>query len=84
MGQDLLCKPLIEGHEHPLKILRAPIEIHSSTEKFHADRDRFSKLVRLLVMEPRTWGSEPVYAQGKSSAGFLSAAVEATRTHLRS
>jgi hypothetical protein len=52
MGQDLLGKPLIEGHKHRPKILRAPSEIHSTMEKFLADRDRFSKLVRLLVMEP--------------------------------
>ena len=41
MRQDLLGKPLIEGREHHLKILRAPIEIHSATEIFRADRDRF-------------------------------------------
>jgi hypothetical protein len=52
VGQDLLGKPLIEGHKHRPKILRAPFEIHSTTEKFLSDRDRFSKFVRLLIMEP--------------------------------
>ena len=80
MGQDLLGKPLIEGHKHRPKILRAPSEIHSTMEKFLADRDRFSKLVRLLVIEPLERAPNLIYAQGKSSAGFLSAVVEA-RSH---
>jgi hypothetical protein len=34
MGQDLLCKPLIEECGHCPKILGAPIEIYSTTKKF--------------------------------------------------
>ena len=41
MRQDFLCKPLIEGREHRFMILRAPVEIHSTTQKFRTDRDRF-------------------------------------------
>jgi hypothetical protein len=77
VGQDLLCKPLIEGHKHRPKILRAPFEIHSTTEKFLADSDRFSKFIRLLIMEPPKKAPNLIYAQGKSSAGFIPAAVDA-------
>ena len=84
MGQDLLCKPLIEGREHPTKIQRAPIEIHNTAEKFRADRDRFSKLVRLLIMELRKWGSSSQSMRRNRAQAFCCLLIEATSHHRHS
>jgi hypothetical protein len=54
---------LIEGRKHRRKILRAPAEIHAHPDNFPVDRDRFSNLIRLLIMEPRNGLRTLIYAQ---------------------